>query len=299
MEHLLELRTLVEGRGQEGATETAVAGLTLYVETDPSVVAYVVHRPVLALVLGGRKRTVLGGRVFDIGPGDCVAVSVDLPATGQVTRATYSAVTLDLDLNLVAELVSEPTASLGGTAAGVETHRAGPDLLDAMLRLLRLLDRPDDIAVLAPMIKREVFWRVLQSPCGAMVRQIALADSRLSHVSRAVTWLRTNFAKPVRVESLAELARMSPASFHRHFKAATAMSPVQYQKQIRLQTARARLLAQSGDVAGIGFSVGYESPSQFSREYARLFGVPPARDAARFHEARAAAAVGLASEVGA
>ncbi|MDX8467405.1 AraC family transcriptional regulator [Mesorhizobium sp. VK23B] len=289
MEHLYELRTLVEGHGQEGATETAVTGLTLYVETDPEVVAYVVHRPVLALILGGGKRTVLGGRVFDIGPGDYVAVSVDLPATGQVTKAPYSAVTLDLDLGMIAELISEPMAPAWGAAAGVEMNRAGPDLLDAMLRLVRLLDRQQDVAVLAPMIRREVFWRILQSPCGPMVRQIALADSRLSQVSRAVAWLRTNYAEPVRIERLADLAGMSPASFHRHFKAATAMSPVQYQKRIRLQTARAQLLARPGDVAGVGFSVGYESPSQFSREYARLFGAPPARDVANFHEARATA----------
>lgn len=286
MQHLHELRALVEGHGREGATETPVPGLTLYVETDPSVVAYVVHRPVLALIVGGGKRTVLGGRVFNIGPGDYVAVSVDLPATGQVTRAPYSAVTLDLDLNTLAGLISEPTAPAWGAAAGVEMNRAGPDLLDAMLRLVRLLDRQEDIAVLAPMIRREVFWRILQSPCGPMVRQIALADSRLSQVARAVTWLRTNYAEPARIERLADLAGMSPASFHRHFKAATAMSPVQYQKQIRLQTARARLLAQPGDVAGVGFSVGYESPSQFSREYARLFGAPPARDIAQFREAR-------------
>lgn len=289
MERLYQLRALVARHGREGPTETPVPGLTLYVETDPDVVAYVVHRPVLALIVGGGKRTVLGGRVFDIGPGDYVAVSVDLPATGQVTEVPYSAVTLDLDLGMIAELISEPMAPAWGAAAGVEMNQAGPDLLDAMFRLVSLLDRPQDVAVLAPMIRREVFWRILQSPCGAMVRQIALADSRLSQVGRAVTWLRTNFAEPVRIERLADLAGMSPASFHRHFKAATAMSPVQYQKRIRLQTARARLLAQPGDVAGVGFSVGYESPSQFSREYARLFGAPPARDVAHFHEVRAAA----------
>ncbi|RQR33740.1 MULTISPECIES: AraC family transcriptional regulator [unclassified Burkholderia] len=284
MDHLYELRALVERHGGEGPTETAVGGLTLYVETDLSVVTYVVHRPVLALILGGAKRTVLGGRLFDIVPGDYVAVSVDLPATGQVTQAPYSAVTLDLDLGMLASLIAEPMAPQGG-AAGVEVNHAGPDLLDAMWRLVRLLDRPEDIAVLAPMIRREVFWRILQSPCGPMVRQIAMADSRLSQVSRAITWLRTNFSESVRVERLAALAGMSPVSFHRHFKAATAMSPLQYQKQIRLQTARARLLAQQGDVAGVGFSVGYESPSQFSREYARQFGVSPARDMARFHGA--------------
>ena len=289
MDYLHELRSIVEGHGREGATETMVGGLTLYVENDPSVVAYVVHRPVLALILGGAKRTVLGGRVFDIGPGDYVAVSVDLPATGQVTRAPYSAVTLDLDLNMLAELISEPAAPACGVAAGVEVNRAGADLLDAMLRLLRLLDRQEDISVLAPLLRREVFWRVLQSPCGPMVRQIAFAGSRLSQVSRAITWLRNHFDKPVRIERLAEMASMSPASFHRHFKAATALSPVQYQKQIRLQTARARLLARTSDIAGVGFSVGYESPSQFSREYARLFGAPPSRDLAEFRQAREAA----------
>jgi AraC-like DNA-binding protein len=286
LDHLHELRALVKRHGREGPAETAVAGLTLYIETDLSVATYVVYQPVLALVLGGGKRTVLGGRVFDIAPGDYVAVSVDLPATGQVTQPPYSAVTLDLDLNMLASLIAEPMAPEWGATAGVEVNRAEPDLLDAMWRLVRLLDQPEDIAVLAPMIRREVFWRILQSPCGSMVRQIAMADSRLSQVSRAITWLRTNFAETMRVERLAELAGMSPASFHRHLKAATAMSPLQYQKQIRLQTARARLLAQSRDIAGVGFSVGYESPSQFSREYTRQFGVPPARDAARFRKSQ-------------
>ncbi|MDW6024266.1 AraC family transcriptional regulator [Mesorhizobium sp. BAC0120] len=281
MDQLHEIRKLVERHGREGPTETAVSGLTLYIETDPAVATYVIYRPVLALILGGAKRTVLGGRVFHVSPGDYVAVSVDLPATGQVTRAPYSAVTLALDLNVLASLIAEPMALPWGATAGFEVNRAGPDLLDAMLRLVRLLDRPQDIGVLALSIQREVFWRLLQSPSGYMVRQIVLADSRLSQVNRAITWLRANFAAPIRIERLAALAAMSPASFHRHFKAATAMSPLEYQKQIRLQTARARLLAQPDDVAGIGFSVGYDSPSQFSREYARLFGAPPGRDAAR------------------
>nr|WP_250887082.1 MULTISPECIES: AraC family transcriptional regulator [unclassified Rhodanobacter] len=281
-----ELRQLVEARGTEGATETPVPGLTLYLETDPSVVSYVVHRPVLALILGGTKRTILGGRVFDVEAGDYVAVSVDLPATGQVTSAPYSALTLDLEPSVIASLIAEPSAPALGASAGVEVQRASADLLDAMLRLTRLLDRPQDIAVLAPMFRREVFWRILQGPSGAMVRSIALTKSRLSQISRAVTWLRTNFAEPIRIERLAKLAGMSPASFHRHFKEATAMSPLQYQKQIRLQTARARLLARTSDAAGVAFSVGYESPSQFSRDYSRLFGNPPARDAGRFRDSQ-------------
>ena len=281
MDQLHELRTLVERHGREGASETSISGLTLYVETDPAVATYVIYQPVLALILGGAKRTVLGGRVFHISAGDYVAVSVDLPASGEVTKAPYCAVTLALDLNVLASLMAEGSGRASGAAEAFDVDRAGPDLLDSMLRLVRLLDRPEDVPVLAPSMQREVFWRLLQSPSGPMVRQIVLADSHLSRVSRAITWLRANFAASVRVERLAAVAGMSPTSFHRHFKAATAMSPLEYQKQIRLQTARARLLAQPGDVAGVGFSVGYESPSQFSREYARLFGAPPGRDAER------------------
>lgn len=289
MDQVNEIRMLVERHGQEGATKTSVAGLTLYVETDPAMATYVVHRPVLALIVGGAKRTVLGGRVFQVGPGDYVAVSVDLPASGQVTAAPYAAVTLDLDPTVLASLMTDTASPAADVSAAVEINRAGPDLLDSLLRLVRLIEHPQDMAVLAPLIQREVLWRLLQSPSGPMVRQIALVDSRLSRVSRAVTWLRANFAAPMRIERLAALAAMSPASFHRHFKAATAMSPLEYQKQIRLQTARARLLAQPDNVADIGFSVGYESPSQFSREYARLFGEPPGRDATRLRASRSPA----------
>ena len=145
MDHLHELRTLVQRHGREGPTETAVPGLTLYIESDPDVVTYVVSQPVMALIIGGAKRTVLGGRVFHLSPGDYVAVSVDLPATGQVTRAPYSALTLALDLSMLGSLIAEPTAPVWGSAPGVEVNRAGSDLLDAMLRLVRLLDRPDEI----------------------------------------------------------------------------------------------------------------------------------------------------------
>ncbi len=130
------------------------------------------------------------------------------------------------------------------------------------------------------MLEREIVWRLLCGEQGALVRRIGLADSRLSKISHATRWIREHYAETVRIEELAERVAMSPTSFHRHFRAATTMSPLQYQKQIRLQEARSRLMAMPGDVAGIGFSVGYDSPSQFSREYARLFGPPPSRDAA-------------------
>lgn len=285
MDQLHELRMLVERYGREGATETSIPGLTLFIESDPNASTYVVYRPLLALILGGAKQSVLGERVFRVTAGDYVTVSVDLPASGQVVEAPYSAVTLALDPTVLAALMMEPAAAVSRGTAALEVHRAGADLLDPMLRLVRLLEHPEDLPILAPMIEREVFWRLLHGPTGPMVRQIALTDSRLAQVSRAITWLRANYANPVRVEQLAELAGMSPASFHRHFKAATAMSPLQYRTQIRLQAARSRLLAQPENVAGVAFSVGYESPSQFSREYARLFGAPPSRDVARLRDA--------------
>ena len=185
---------------------------------------------------------------------------------------------------VVAELVLQAPA---GAMVAWRRHSAMPtgdasaELLDAVVRLLRLLDQPADAPVLAPMIEREIIWRLLTGPQGDTVRQIGLADSDLSHVSRAIGWIRDNYAEPMRIDDLARLSGMSASAFHRHFRAVTAMSPLQFQKRIRLQEARSLLVAHPGDVAGIGHLVGYDSPSQFNREYRRLFGTPPGQDAAR------------------
>jgi transcriptional regulator GlxA family with amidase domain len=154
-------------------------------------------------------------------------------------------------------------------------------LLDPIVRLLRLLDRPDDIPVLGAAIEREILRRLVNGEQGAMVRQLGLADSRLSQISRTVRWIRDHHAEMLRIEDLALIANMSATSFFRHFRAVTSLTPIQYQKQIRLQEARAKLLAHPGDIAAVGYTVGYDSPSQFSREYRRLFGAPPGRDVAR------------------
>jgi AraC-like DNA-binding protein len=164
------------------------------------------------------------------------------------------------------------------------TGQAGPELLDAATRLLRLLDHPADAPVLGPMIQREILWRLLTGPHAGMVRQIGLADSGLSHVSRAIGWIRDHYAEPMRTSDLAGLAGLSPSAFHRQFRAVTAMSPLQFQKSIRLQQARSLLVARPAraqDVAGVGHQVGYDSPTQFSREYRRLFGAPPGQDSTR------------------
>ena len=163
---------------------------------------------------------------------------------------------------------------------------ASPELLDAAVRMLRLLDRPDDRDILAPMIERELLWRLLIGPLGESVRQIGLTDSTLTHVSRAVRWITEHYSKPFRVEELARSCGMSTSAFHRSFQAVTALSPIQFQKQIRLQKSRLLLLTGVDDVATVGYRVGYDSASQFSREYRRQFGLPPGRDAARLRAAQ-------------
>lgn len=175
-----------------------------------------------------------------------------------------------------------PGAVPRGAAAApsaLAVNEAPAELLDAVVRLLRLLDHPRDRDVLAPLVLREILWRLLSGEQGALVRQLGLADSSLSHVARAVGWIRDHYRESFRVEDVARLSGMSVSAFHRNFQAVTAMSPIQFQKQIRLQEARLLLAAHPGDVTGVGHRVGYDSPSQFSREYRRQFGVPPSRDA--------------------
>jgi AraC-like DNA-binding protein len=237
----------------------------------------------------GGKRLLLGDKVFEYRAGQCLVVTTDLPVTGHFLRASRRTPALAMGLALrptaIAALLTRapaPRWSRGSAEpTAMATGDAGPELLDAVARLLRLLDSPTDAAVLAPLIEQELLWRLLTGPYGEVVRQIGLADSSLSHVDRAIRWIRDNYAEPTRVADLARLAGMSSSAFHRHFRAVTAMSPLQFQKRIRPQEARALLVANAGDVAGVGHLVGYDSPTQFSREYRRLFGAPPGQDAAR------------------
>jgi transcriptional regulator GlxA family with amidase domain len=182
---------------------------------------------------------------------------------------------------LLAEATPVTTAprAAGAAPRGIAVSDASPALLDAIGRLLALLGAPDDAAVLAAGVEREILWRLLTGPHGATVRQVGLADSRLAYLARAIHRIRSHYDQTLRIEDLAALAAMSVTSFHRHFRALTSMTPIKFQKQIRLHEARTRLLAEPGDIAGAGFAVGYDSPSQFSREYRRMFGAPPSRDA--------------------
>ncbi|RMB84990.1 AraC family transcriptional regulator [Streptomyces shenzhenensis] len=249
---------------------------------------------VLAVIAQGAKRLALGERVYEYGPGQYLVASVDLPVTGQFTRADPEEPALGFGLVLepsaVAELLLQAgpgdTPRTGGTApSGIAVSDTPPALLDAVVRLLRLLDEPRDRAVLAPLVKREILWRLITGEQGAAVRQLGLADSSLSHVSRAVRWIREHYAQPFRVEDVARMSGMSVSAFYRNFQSVTAMSPIQFQKQIRLQEARLLLATHPGDVTRVGQRVGYDNPSQFSREYRRQFGAPPSRDAARLRSA--------------
>jgi AraC-like DNA-binding protein len=253
-----------------------------------------VSDPVFALVAQGTKRTILGDTVYDYGAGEYLVVSVELPVTAHVLEAPYMGFGLRLKPAQIADLLLETAGGRGpAETAGIAVSTAPEELLDPVVRLMRLLDRPADLPVLGAAIEREIVWRLITGEQGAMVRQIGLADSRLAQIARAIRWIRQNYADLFRVEDAARVAGMSVTSFHRHFRTVTTMTPIQYQKQIRLQEARARLIAEPHDVAGVGYAVGYGSPSQFSREYRRMFGAPPGADAARLQGMPAANLLGV------
>jgi AraC-like DNA-binding protein len=286
---LARLQAAVTRHAGEGLTHTVLPGVA--VVRSPTITAPLgdMVEPTLAVVARGAKETALNGRAFRYAAGQFLVVSVDLPVLGRITQASaeqpFLAVVLTLRPEKIAALLLDtaPTATARPGPAepaptGIAVSDASPALLDGLGRLLALLDAPQDIAALAAGIEREVLWRLVNGPQGATVRQIGLADSRLTHLARAIRWIRAHYDSTLRVEELAALAAMSVSSFHRHFRAVTSMTPIQFQKQIRLHEARARLLVEPSDVAGAGFAVGYDSPSQFSREYRRMFGVPPSRD---------------------
>jgi AraC-like DNA-binding protein len=253
----------------------------------PTELQHHVLEPTFVVVAQGAKRAMLGDEVFEYREGQFLVVSVDLPVAGCVIQASpelpYLAAGLKLQPATISSLLLEmdPADVAASEPAGFAVSDAPEELLDTVVRLLRLKDSPRDAAVLGPLVERELVWRLLHGAQGAMVRQIGLADSRLSQIGRAIRFIRDHHAEAISIPKLADMVAMSESSFHRHFRGATTMSPLQYQKLIRLQEARARIMSDAADVAAIGYSVGYDSPSQFSREYSRLFGAPPGRDKMR------------------
>ncbi len=287
-----QIRDIVDRHAACPRQPTALPRVALYKDEAAPQPVSGVYLPVMALILRGAKEIAIGDRRLRYDPASYFIATVELPASGCVRLnqpdESYLAVSLDLDSDRLAPLLPEATQLPQAGEAAFAVNPVTPELLDAWLRLLRLLDTPQDIAVLAPLCEQEILYRLLQGPQGAMLRQITRADSRLSQVRRAIALIRARYDQPMRIEALAEHAGISPASLHRHFKSATAMSPLRYQKALRLQEAR-RLIASGREIAAAAYAVGYESASQFSREYARMFSAPPSRDVGRFAPARPSA----------
>ncbi|WP_041743264.1 AraC family transcriptional regulator [Collimonas fungivorans] len=292
----LELARLIEQYTViDGTHQTAIAPLNLVRLSQPSAPAHGLHKPALCIIAQGQKQAMLADEVYIYNSAQYLVVSVDLPVMGHVTQATpelpYLCLRLDLEPKEIGDMImtGEVRAKKPDLPArGMFVSKANSSLLDAVLRLVQLLATPQDIPMLAPLAMREILYRLLQDEQGGMLQQIAMSDSQAQHVVKAIELIKRDYRLPLRIENLAREANMSSSSLHHHFKAVTAMTPLQYQKQLRLQEARRLLFAQIGDAATAGHLVGYESPSQFSREYNRMFGSPPARDVARLRAAGAA-----------
>ncbi len=277
---LEELAARVERLATRPRPRTWPAGLTVHRSTGAGHPAEGHTRPTLALTVRGAKQTVLGRRTFEYRAGQYLMATLDLPVTGRVLEADpYLGIGLALRPELVAELsVAGGPLPRRGPVHALAVGDADGALLDAVVRLLRLTESPADFAVLAAAAEREVHWRLLSGPLGPTVRQVARLDQRVAVVGRAVRRITERFDEVVRVDDLAAHVGVSAPTLNRYFRAVTDLTPLQFQKRLRLQRARVRLATTTDDVASVGHSVGYESASQFSREYRRLFGVPPSRD---------------------
>lgn len=279
----------------DGEFSTAIGDLHLSRKSAPSQPMYTAQWPCFALVAQGAKSLTLATDRFEYGVGDFLVVSLDLPVVSRVTKASPGEPNLGLGMAIDPERLAGVLARVevarhtppAEEALGVAVNRASPLLLDATLRLLRLLDRPEDIPAMAPLVEEEILYRLLAGPCGPRLLHIARADTPSSNVKKATIWLREHFAEPLRIETLAGRVGMSVSSLHHHFKAVTALSPLQYQKQLRLNEARRLMLVERLDVGTASYRVGYQSPSQFSREYARMYGQSPRRDVQALQEPKA------------
>lgn len=288
-----ELAALVERFcPREGLNSTPITGLHLFRHVAPTAPIHGVYSPTLCLIAQGAKSVTMGEQSYLHDPAHFFLVTVDVPFVAYVTEATpdapYLGVSLSLDAAQIGALVAEanlPPAPANGVAVrGIGVGCVDAPLLDAATRLLRLLETPGDIPVLAPMVMREICYRILTGDQGAKLRRVALRHGETEGIVEALNWIKANYAAPLHIERIARDVHMSESGFHHHFKAVTAMTPLQYQKQLRLQEARRLMLGESTTVALASQNVGYESASQFSREYRRLFGDSPQRDIARLRQ---------------
>jgi AraC-like DNA-binding protein len=299
-----ELAALVtrhtNGKGN-GFHKTDIDNLEFTRESSVSTALHGVYKPILSIIVQGKKVALLGQETYYYGEAQYLVISVDLPMSGFVIEATpdkpYLGFKLNLDPRQLCDIITahiQPNANKKeNSVRGLFVSNTDAPLLDCALRLTRLLDTPQDIPMLAPMIIREICYRLLMGEQGEAVRQIATSGSNMQRIAKIIQSIEADFVKPMRVEYLAKQANMSPSSFHYHFKAVTSMSPLQFQKQLRLLEARRLMLAENLDATNAAYQVGYESPSQFSREYSRMFGAPPIRDIERLRTDRASSEVKL------
>jgi AraC-like DNA-binding protein len=272
--------------GKDGPYATAVEGLHLMRASGETLPAPRIYRPALCVVAQGAKRVMLGESAFDYGEGQALVISVELPVAGKVIEASaerpFLGLNLDLDVRILREVLAQldPPPRPGAGGLGLFVGELGERLADCLVRLVQLLDTPAAVPVIAPGIMREVCYWLLAGPHAGEVCKVALPSGPTQRIAEAIYLLREDIARPVRIEELAASVSMSPSSFHQHFKTLTSMTPLQYQKQLRLLEARRLMLAGTANAASAAYQVGYESASQFSREYARMFGAPPRRDVA-------------------
>jgi len=265
-----------------GIARTPLPGLTTIRATAPSGLDHAISRPLVCLVLQGTKRVTMGNRAFTFSAGDSLLITADVPTVSQITRASiatpYFSLVLDLDPAVIADLGVEMKAVPVADGTPVRHEQTDTEVIDAALRLMRLIERPASVPVLRTQLVREMHYWLLTGRHGAAIRRLGWPDGSVQRVARAVAVLRAEFAQPLRVERLAAVAGMSPSSFHQHFRTVTSLSPLQFQKQLRLIEARRLMLSVGMTSSSAAFAVGYQSVSQFTREYGRMFGLPPVRE---------------------
>ena len=281
-----ELARKIAARAQLlGENPTAVSGLALYRREQTTPCFHATYEPSLSVFVQGKKRVNLGGTEYLCDGSSFLLSSIDVPAVGQIVEASKKvpllSMFLRLDMPTVREVISRedlPDSPSSVQSRGIAVGETTVGLLDACTRLIDLLDTPEDVPFLSHLIQREIVYRILRTPQGERLRSIATTGDLSHRTARAIAWLKENYARPLRMEELADVARMGVSTLHHQFRGLTAMSPLQYQKQLRLQTARQRMLMDGIDATSAAYEVGYESVSQFNREYSRFFGQPPMRD---------------------
>ena len=279
-----------------GENRTAVPGLALYRRTTPTACYRAIYEPSLTVFVQGRKRINLGGTVYLCDSSSFLLTSIDVPVESQIIEASEQVpmltMNLRLDMPIVREVLSRedlPEPVTSGQRHGLAVGVTGAGLLAACSRLIDLLDVPEDIPFLSHLIHREILYRILRTPQGERLRAIATAGDLSHRTARAIAWLKANYARQLRIDELASIARMGVSTLHHQFRSLTAMSPLQFQKQLRLQSARERMLMDGLDATSAAYEVGYESVSQFNREYSRLFGQPPMRDIRNLRDSKVVA----------